>query len=162
MAGTVPTWPPSPAAFELGPDEVHVWCASLQQSSAQVARFARTLSDDERDRAARTRHAPARHEFIVVRGLLRTLLADYLNVDSRRLAFCSGPTGKPALVEPASALPFYFNVSHSHELTLIAVTRRSLSPSSAVDGRSAPKCARASARRATAVRRPSVRADEGE
>ncbi len=124
MAGTVPTWPPSPAAFELGPDEVHVWCASLQQSPAQVARFARTLSDDERDRAARTRHAPARHEFIVVRGLLRTLLADYLNVDSRRLAFCSGPTGKPALVEPASALPFYFNVSHSHELTLIAVTRR--------------------------------------
>ena len=124
MVPTVPVWPPSPAAFELGPDEVHVWCSSLRQSPDQVDRFLRTLSDDERDRAIRIRHAPARHEFIVVRGLLRTILADYLNVDTQCLAFCSGPTGKPALVEPASALPLYFNVSHSHDLTLIAVTRR--------------------------------------
>jgi 4'-phosphopantetheinyl transferase len=121
---TEPTWPPSPPSFELGPDEVHVWCASLRQSPAQVDLFLRTLSEDERDRAGRTRHAPARHEFIVVRGLLRTILAEYLNVDTRRLAFSSGPTGKPALVEPSGALPLYFNVSHSHDLTLIAVTRR--------------------------------------
>ena len=124
MVHAVPTWPTAPATFDLGADEVHTWCASLRQSPRQVDHFLRTLSDDERDRAGRIRHAPARHEFIVVRGLLRTILADYLAVDTRRLAFCCGPTGKPALVEPAAALPLYFNVSHSHELTLIAVTRR--------------------------------------
>jgi 4'-phosphopantetheinyl transferase len=121
---TVQCWPSAPNCFDLGADEVHVWCASLQQSPEQVAHFARILSAEERERAQRTRHAPARHEFIVVRGLLRTILADYLNVDTGALAFCFGPTGKPALVEPADALPLYFNVSHSHELTLIAVTRR--------------------------------------
>jgi 4'-phosphopantetheinyl transferase len=119
-----PNWPTAPETFDLGPEDVHVWCASLRQSPRHVDHFLRTLSDDERDRAGRTRHAPARHEFIVVRGLLRTILADYLGVDTRRLAFCCGPTGKPGLVEPMSALPLYFNVSHSHELTLIAVTRR--------------------------------------
>jgi 4'-phosphopantetheinyl transferase len=116
-------WPTAPETFELGPDEVHVWCSSLRQSPSQVERFMRILSDDERDRAGRIRHAPARHEFIVVRGLLRTILADYLNVETRQLAFCFGPTGKPALVEPVCGLPLFFNVSHSHELTLIAVTR---------------------------------------
>jgi 4'-phosphopantetheinyl transferase len=121
---TVPNWPPAPGSFELADDEVHVWCASLQQSPALVDQFLRTLSDDERERASRSRHPPARHEFIVVRGLLRCILADYLNVPTRRLAFRVGATGKPALAEPRSALPLYFNVSHSHELTLIAVTRR--------------------------------------
>jgi 4'-phosphopantetheinyl transferase len=121
---TKPNWPTAPGTFDLGPDEVHVWCSSLRQSARQVDHFLRTLSDDERDRAARTRHPPARHEFVVVRGLLRTILAEYLNVETRRLAFICGPTGKPALAEPLSALPLFFNVSHSHELTLIAVTRR--------------------------------------
>jgi 4'-phosphopantetheinyl transferase len=120
---STPNWPNAPGTFMLGPDEVHVWCASLRQSPGQVGHFLRTLSDDERDRAFRTRHAPAQNEFIVVRGLLRCILADYLNVDTRCLAFCCGPTGKPALVEPAGALPLYFNVSHSSELTLIAVTQ---------------------------------------
>ncbi len=120
----LPNWPTAPLGCKLGADEVHVWCSSLRVAQAQVERFSRTLAEDERDRAARTRHLPARNEFVVVRGLLRQILADYLGIDTRRLAFRTGATGKPYLVEPASALPLYFNVSHSHEMTLIAVTRR--------------------------------------
>jgi 4'-phosphopantetheinyl transferase len=56
--------------------------------------------------------------------LLRTILGRYLDVAPGTVRFCYGPHGKPALIaEMAEQTGVRFNVAHSHDLALYAVTR---------------------------------------
>jgi 4'-phosphopantetheinyl transferase len=111
-------WDPAPARLALGPDDVHVWYASLARSAAELTELAATLTDDERERAAKCKEGPIRNEFIAARGLLRTLLGRYLGRPPQSFRFRKGPTGKPHLDGVAPA--FHFNVSHSGDAGLFA------------------------------------------
>lgn len=52
---------------------------------------------------------------------LQRLLSGQLDVPASSLSFVRGPHGKPALAAPT---PLHFNLSHSGELTLIALSAR--------------------------------------
>src|SRR5215470_16103579 len=82
------------AHLVLPGDEIHVWCASLDQPPERVAGFEQTLLLDERSRAQRYRFARDRQHFVIRRGLLRLLLGDYLGIEPGDLQFRSGPYGK--------------------------------------------------------------------
>ncbi|MSU21874.1 MAG: 4'-phosphopantetheinyl transferase superfamily protein [Pedosphaera sp.] len=105
----------------LADDEIHVWCATLDQAPSYRGKLAETLSEDERQRAARFHFEGDRRRFIVGRGLLRSILGCYLNIKAGELAFCYNPQGKPSLATP---LQIHFNLAHSHNLALYAITRR--------------------------------------
>ena len=65
-------WKQPPAHPILADDEVHVWCAALDQPLERMLALARTLSADEAKRAERLVFERDRHHFIVGRGFLRT------------------------------------------------------------------------------------------
>ena len=121
----LPQQPGWPTPFEPPPfasEEVHVWRTALDVSDEDLARVAAVLSADERARADRFRVAPARRQFVAARAALRGVLATYLGCAPADVAFRLGPQGKPALTVPGTAL--HFNLSHSHGVALVAVTRR--------------------------------------
>ena len=97
---------------------VHVWQADLGLEAAYLRRLEQNLSADERKRASRFRFARDRARFVGARGLLREILARYLNAPPGRLSFGYGAQGKPFL-ERQSTLRF--NVSHSFDAMLLAV-----------------------------------------
>lgn len=90
------------------------------------------LSAQEQMRAARIVHAGKRKLWARSRGVLRALLASYLDADPRDLRFALGEQGKPRLQsEPratcqdsgwGSGEDLRFNLSHSAELMLVAMT----------------------------------------
>ena len=100
-------------------NEVHIWCASLDQPENQFRLLQQYLSTDEQARARRYSVLRYRHRFSVGRSLLRTLLGRYLGVGPEQLRFSYGPHGKPAL-QAGDGLKF--NLSHSGGLALYAVT----------------------------------------
>ncbi len=102
-------------------DEVHVWRVSLDES--QAPKFGSLLDGDERMRATRFRFQEHRNRFIVARGALRTILGGYLQTEPAALQFSYGRYGKPALAEGVAANALSFNLSHSGEFMLMAVTR---------------------------------------
>ncbi len=102
----------------LGAGEVHVWRAGLADAASPAWR--ETLSPDECIRAARFHFADDRARYITGRGLLRTILGRYLGLDPAALRFTQGPNGKPELTGVCSSLRF--NLSHSNDLMLLAVT----------------------------------------
>lgn len=116
-------WPSSGEVPALGDREVHVWCASLDPSTATLRRRRLLLSEDERSRAKRFHSQSDRDRFIAARGLLRILLGRYLTIDPSELQFCFSPLGKPALDKQRHGEDLRFNVSHSHRVVLYAVTR---------------------------------------
>ncbi len=77
------------------------------------------LNQEERARAERFRFPVHRERFIRGRGMLRRLLAAYLETDPAAITFEIGEKGKPYL--PGSAI--HFNLSHSEGRAVLAVSR---------------------------------------
>jgi 4'-phosphopantetheinyl transferase len=116
------TWSSPPGEPTLAMDEVHLWRASLERCTCACEAFTHTLADDERDRAARYGCKATRNRFVIGRGLLRTVLGRYLRKAPRLVQFRVSSQGKPILSDSSPQL--HFNVSHSHQLVLVAVTWR--------------------------------------
>jgi 4'-phosphopantetheinyl transferase len=112
-----------PDAFELNDNEVHVWMARAGAEHIQQDILQTTLSEDERERAARFKFDKDRRLYIAGHAALGALLAEYLRVSARDIHCVSGAHGKPALAPPYDASGLEFNLSHSHELALVAVAR---------------------------------------
>jgi 4'-phosphopantetheinyl transferase len=114
-----------PCPFALTKPDIHVWQSKLDLPIEQIEKLAQLLSVDEHDRANRFRFKTLRHRFVACRGILRLILAGYLKIDPAEIRFAYSPTGKPSL---AADLPLIdgvtlsFNVTHSEELALYAVT----------------------------------------
>jgi 4'-phosphopantetheinyl transferase len=101
-------------------DEIHLCRGDLRALATHADRFRRTLSTSERERCARLRSSRDRWRWALGRGFLRYTLSRYLGSAPELLAFQYGQAGKPSLADPWQ--PLEFNVSHSGELVLIAVT----------------------------------------
>lgn len=104
-------------------ETVHIWSVRLDGALVQPYRLAEALSVDELERAAAFRFAHLRRRFVVTRAVVRQLLALYVGATPSSLRFCYSALGKPSLIETHTGAPLSFNVSHSDELALIAVTR---------------------------------------
>lgn len=98
---------------------IHVWQANLAEWEPQAARLAARLSADERARMARFRDPALAARYGARRGLLRELLGRCLGQDPAALVFSLNEFGKPAL----NGGP-HFNVSHSGQLMLVALSDR--------------------------------------
>lgn len=112
-------WSLPPDNWKLKNNDVHIWCVSLEQSTAKIQQLAQTLSEDERIRGNKFYFERDRNRFIVGRGLLRIILGRYTNLEPHHLKFSYSSRGKPAL----SCNSLQFNLSHSQGLVLYAITR---------------------------------------
>jgi 4'-phosphopantetheinyl transferase len=118
-------WLLTPTPLPDGPSAapVHVWADVLTAAPEVLAARAATLSAAERDRAGRLRREQDRDRFIAGRGLLREILGRYLQADPRGLEFAYGPQGKPSLAGSFAGSGWHFNLAHSQDLALLAITR---------------------------------------
>jgi 4'-phosphopantetheinyl transferase len=108
---------------ELSADEAHVWRAALDQPANVVSKLAPLLSPDEYQRAIRYYRPPDRDRYVVGRGILRKILSAYLALSPGELRFTYNEYGKPAVSDDQNDRGLNFNLSHSAELILYAVTR---------------------------------------
>lgn len=100
-------------------DTVMVWAAQLDLGQEQSDDLAGLLSADEHDRAARFQFDEHRRRYIAARGILRLILGRCLNLRPEQVCLVYGAAGKPAL-HPDEGV--YFNLAHSHQMALYAVT----------------------------------------
>ena len=81
------------------------------------------LDPDERARWQRFRHERARYRYALCRASLRSVLCRALTCPDKSLAFREADHGKPFATVGGRPAPIGFNVSHSGDHGLIAVTR---------------------------------------
>lgn len=116
-------WPSSSTAPPLASGEVHVWAVSLDITSGALKILAATLSPDEKERAGKFKFEKHRNRFIAGRGVLRRILGEYVQAKSETLRFSCSANGKPALADEFASGGIHFNLAHSEDLALVAVTR---------------------------------------
>lgn len=112
-----------PKVISIKADDLHVWRLSLNLTAGANDDLWSLLSADEQDRAERFLRVQDQEKFVQVRGSLRKLLGQYVGKAGADLQFDYGDYGKPHLKKSCNPLDLKFNVSHSHELALIAVTQ---------------------------------------
>ena len=115
------TWKSGPPAPVIWQNEVHVWRARLDVPWSWTLDEALCL--DDRTRADRFKFESDRRRFCVARASLRLILSRYLKSKPGRLQFETGEFGKPFFANEKLSAGLRFNLSHSHQLALIAITR---------------------------------------
>ena len=115
--------PPRPAVSPSQPFcDIRVVIVPLDVAAGELADLEQTLAADELARAARLA-APVRRRFVAGRGQLRRLLGRIVDDDPAALRLECSPRGKPAL-GGRHAGRCHFNVSHSADTCLVAVSRQ--------------------------------------
>jgi 4'-phosphopantetheinyl transferase len=114
---------PSECAQQLvGYDDIEIVMAALDLPQADVDEAQLLLSDEEKQRADRFVFDRDRNRFIVARATLRTLLAERLKVSPESIELSYGEYGKPYLSGRFAYSELSFNVSHSQDVALYAIT----------------------------------------
>ncbi len=97
--------------------EIDLWSWSLDDTNAAGGLWD-LLSDGERQAAAAFHHDRDRQDFIVRRGRLREILADYAGLAPHRLSFLHQSGGKPYLTDGPE-----FSLSHTARRAAVAVSK---------------------------------------
>ncbi|GAB4550424.1 MAG: 4'-phosphopantetheinyl transferase superfamily protein [Pleurocapsa sp.] len=118
-----PIWCEPPHELILSEDGVHIWRANLALPTVEIARLTSFLSSDEIARANKFKFEIHKTRFIAARGILRELLANYLQINPLSLEFSYSDRGKPYLASSISSRSLQFNLSHSQDYALYGFTR---------------------------------------
>lgn len=103
---------------------IHLWGIELDGSPSCLERCKGWLDDVERQRAARFVREDTRQRYVLAHGGLRAVLSRYLEVAPDVVAMDRSATGKPFLTkEQQDQSAITFNLSHSHDRALIAVSK---------------------------------------
>jgi 4'-phosphopantetheinyl transferase len=102
------------------PAVADVWFAWVGDHARDVDRFSRDyLSREERSRLDAYRSREAAERYVVTRSLVRLVLSDRLGMSARDIRVSRTDTGKPVIAEG-----IHFNVSHSGDLILLALSEQ--------------------------------------
>ncbi len=116
-------WPEAIPPLSLSDDEAHIWAVRIDETHAPADKWLAFLSHDERRRAEQFQLEAPRRRFIAARTALRRLLGTYLDMPAAEISLTYSPRGKPLLDGTSAAELLQFNVAHTHDLALVAVTR---------------------------------------
>ncbi len=107
----------------LALDTIHLWKTDLDVTPPELSSLEQTLDPGERERGNRFRFPRHRRRFVAARGVLRDVLSTYVALAPEDLQFSYSEAGKPELAAEQNPDGVRFNLSHAHELALIAISR---------------------------------------
>jgi len=117
-------WQKTPDTLSLSKDHIDVWLCHLKQLSGDIDNFYSILSVDERERADKLKVEDKKQQYIITRGTLRQRLGLLTNIEPEDFVFDYLEHGKPVLINDDRFANITFNVSHSHDLALIAIAQK--------------------------------------
>ncbi len=97
---------------------VDVRWRSVSATRDELSRWLALLTETERQEASRFRQEGDRYRFIIGRGLVRSMIARRLGIETQAITITRDPNGKPYVPDQDGVS---FSVSHSGDIVLAAV-----------------------------------------
>lgn len=119
MSGSL--WQEPSQEIFLAEDEAHIWLIALIQKEECLEFLADLLNENEKAKAAGFRFEIDKRSYAAAHGAMREILGFYLECYPQKIKFGQNCYGKPFLSENKTTIRF--NLSHSHEWALLAVTK---------------------------------------
>lgn len=111
---------------ELGSNEIHLWITFYGAVSDQKLHraYRKILSDAEQEQQLRFHFQRDRLRYLVTRALVRTVLSRYAPIEPQAWLFSANAYGRPQIANSdAKELRLSFNISHTHDLIVLGVTK---------------------------------------
>jgi 4'-phosphopantetheinyl transferase len=118
------SWPRSPVELPALQNNIHIWAVRLDDATVDLDLDLDLLSPEERERLARFKFERDRRRYLVAHIALHDILRRYLPSEPARVSFDIGANGKPRLPHAPASSDVEFNLSHSHEMALLAVCHK--------------------------------------
>lgn len=115
-------WQKSLDKLSISRSELHIWRVDLGEINHGLQNIILQLSSEELRCSEDFIFERDRHRYQITHSMKRLILASYLKCEPKCLEFEMGIQGKPALTSLQNSLNLQFNISHSHDLILIAIT----------------------------------------
>lgn len=109
---------------QLDAGNVDVWLFHLNIAQPRISQFYPLLSAEEKERSERLINSIHRKRMIASQGFLRTVLSLYLQRPAESLEFIRAERGKPSLKRLTEEPDIQFNLSHSHNLAILALAHK--------------------------------------
>lgn len=108
--------------LDLCSNDIHLWITQAQYIHAKslLNRYNYLLTEDEALKHKSYKFEIHRHTYLVTRAFIRDILSHYSDTPPRLWQFKAGAHGKPEVVN--SQIPLQFNLSHTDDLIICAVT----------------------------------------
>lgn len=103
-------------------DGVDVYYFRISEKQNKVSMYTNILMDDEIEKARRFHYKKDKDNYIICRGALRNLISSSIDINPQEIIFKYNSFGKPELSLSQNIKGLKFNLSHSGDLCLIAVT----------------------------------------
>jgi 4'-phosphopantetheinyl transferase len=106
----------------MNSDEVHVWYVFSDHVTDPelLARYEALMSHEELERRDRFMQAKDRHQHVIARALVRTMLSKHADVQPQAWTFTPNRYGRPEISGPIETL-LRFNIAHTRGLVACAV-----------------------------------------
>ncbi len=117
-------WQPSPDSLSLSSENIDVWLCDLKKLSDNTDEFYSILAEDELKRVEKLKIEGKKKQYIITKGSLRKYLGLLTEADPSVFKFKYLEYGKPVLEEPSRYVDISFNISHSNDIALIAISRK--------------------------------------
>jgi 4'-phosphopantetheinyl transferase len=120
------SWEKTSPELEFSEDYIDIWLINLAEEESDIFNHQRFITVDEKNRATRYISGKKSREFIITRSALRNIIGYVLNENPKRIGFDYTSSGMPLLDANWSHTDIIFNVSHSHDLAVIAVSIKNI------------------------------------
>lgn len=117
-----PDWKQTDPELTLSPEFIDLWKIDLKSEDRNIFMHAQFLTSEEHARAGKYVNGKKSREFIITRSVLRNVIGHVLNENPKYLDISYTRLGMPVLSRQSGSSAIFFNVSHSYDLALIAVT----------------------------------------
>ncbi len=109
-------------AMTLEPQQIDLWVTQPNAINNQtlLKRYSELMSKSELIKQQRYLQSGHRHDALITRAFIRSILSKYTSIAAHELEFKTGPKGKPELIQSNNNLQF--NISHSQNFITVAVT----------------------------------------
>ena len=115
-------WSAPPSKLEKPRTDVYLWQVPLDVVDFALEQSLKLLPQEERERAERFKFLRDCRRYVVSHVALRQVLSTLVGAAPASLEFTTNATGKPFLAGKHANAALAFNLSHSHESAMIAVT----------------------------------------
>jgi 4'-phosphopantetheinyl transferase len=111
--------------MDISENEVHLWYVLDEEVTDPqlLSQYEDILTEQECVQQKRFHFSRHRHQFLLTRTLVRTVLSQYeTNIAPKNWIFTKNAFGKPFVSSEISRSPLQFNLSHSDKMVIMAVT----------------------------------------
>lgn len=109
--------------LNLADNEIHIWMTKPEEligDDELLASYSTLLTSTELAKQQRYKFAKDRHDALITRAFVRDLLSYYADIAPQDWQFEKGNKDKPEIIN--CPLPLRFNISHTKNLIICAVT----------------------------------------